>query len=282
MKLARFAVLGAAAGIFLLCSKEARAGEPTRGHAQITKRVAQAPRLTSSQKKLQETRQKLIRRKKDSRADLANLVMAYEKKLESQTADYLRIKESYEKNLISNRELQESEGAVNSTRSEIERVREWIAEDDIALSLTEEAAEEEIGRLPAVAFGGYDETATLIRYNGGVNWSLAQVGKIKAYFLERFGYPLPVSALGQSVTHDRLGLDHRDAVDVAVRPDSPQGRALMTYLRKHGIPFLAFRNAVRGVATGAHIHIGRRSLRLVQSKQAPENLVAPQREADQS
>lgn len=282
MKLVGFALFGAAAGIFFLCLNEAGAGEPTRGHTQIKKRATQAPRLTASQKKLQETRRKLIRRKKDSRDGLANLVMAYEKKLESQTADYLRIKESYEKNLISNRELRESERAVNSTLSEIERVREWIAEDDIALSLTEEAAEEEMERLPAVALGGYDETATLIRYNGGTNWSLAQVGKIKAFFLERFGYPLPVSALGQSLTHERLGLDHRDAVDVAVRPDSPQGRALMVYLRKHSIPFLAFRNAVRGVATGAHIHIGRRSLRLVHSKQAPANLVAPHREGNQS
>jgi hypothetical protein len=221
MKLVGFAIFGAAVGIFFLSSNEAGAGEPARGHTQIKKRVTQTPRLTASQKKLRETRQELIRRKKDSRAGLTHLVMAYEKKLESETADYLRIKESYEKNLISNRELEERERAVNSIRSEIERVREWIAEDDIALSLTEEAAEEEIERLPAVAFGGYDETATLIRYNGDASWSLAQVGKIKAFFLERFGYPLPVSALGQSLTHDRLGLDHRDAVDVALRPDSP-------------------------------------------------------------
>lgn len=282
MNLVRFAVFSAAAGIFLLCSHEAGAGGPTKGHTQIKKRVTQTPRLTLSQKKLQRTRQELVQRKKDSRDGLAKLVIAYEQKLESQTADYLRMKEFYDKDLISNWELKESERAVNSTRSELERLREWIAEDDIALSLTEEAAQEEMERLPVLALGAYDETASLIRYNGGGNWSLAQVEKIKAFFLERFGYPLPVSALGQSPTHDRLGLDHRDALDVAVRPDSPQGRVLIAYLRKDGIPFLAFRNAVRGVATGAHIHIGRRSLRLVQSKQSPANSVAPQKEADQS
>ena len=280
MKLVGFALFGAAAGIFFLCSNEAGAGEPARGHSQIKKRVTQTPQLTASQKKFRETRQELIRRKKDSRAGLTQLVMAYEKRLESQTADYLRIKESYEKNLVSNGELRQSERAVNSTRAEIERVREWIAEDDIALSLTEEAAAEDMETLPPVASDGYEETATLIRYNGGASWSLAQVGKIEAFFLNRFGYPLPVSALGQSLTHDRLGLDHRDAVDVALRPDSPQGRALIAYLRKHGIPFLAFRNAVRGVATGAHIHIGRRSLRLVHS--APATVVAPPSGADQS
>ena len=42
------------------------------------------------------------------------------------------------------------------------------------------------------------------------------------------------------------GFDHRNALDVAVHPDSPEGRALMDYLRAHGIPFLAFRAARRG------------------------------------
>lgn len=281
MKLLRFAVIGVATGVLLLCSNETTAGGPAKGDTQTKKRVTQAPRLTSSQKKLEETRQHLIQRKKASRDGLAKLMMTYEKKLENQTADYERKKEFYEKNLISSRELQETERAVNSTRAEMQRVREWIAEDDVALSLSEEAAQEEITRLPALALGGYDETVTLIRYNGTANWSLADARKIKAFFLDRFGYPLPISALGQSSTHDRMGLDHRDALDVAVRPDSPQGRALIAYLRKASIPFIAFRNAVRGVATGAHIHIGRPSLRLVQSKQSPANLAPPHREADQ-
>jgi len=62
--------------------------------------------------------------------------------------------------------------------------------------------------------------------------------------------------------HERMGLDHRDAMDVAVHPDSPEGRALMAYLRGNGIPFIAFWNRVSGAATGAHIHIGRPSLRM--------------------
>ena len=69
---------------------------------------------------------------------------------------------------------------------------------------------------------------------------------LERFFAERFGHPLPVSALGQTAAHDRLGFDHRNAIDVAVHPDSPEGRALMRYLRGHGIPFLAFRGAQRG------------------------------------
>jgi hypothetical protein len=282
MKLARFALIGVAAGSFLLCSSEARAGGPKNDQTVTKKGVGQAPRLSSSQTKLQETRRNLIERKKASRDGLKNLVMAYEHKLESQAADYERKREFYEKNLISSRELQESEQAVNKIRLEIERVREWIAEDDIALALSEGAAREKMAGLPVLPAGAYDETTTLIRYNGGAGWSLADVRKIEAFFLERFGYALPISALGQSLTHDRMGLDHRDALDVALRPDSAPGRALIAYLRKSGIPFIAFRNAVRGMATGAHIHIGPPSVRLIQTTPAAAVSPVAEQDADQS
>ena len=38
---------------------------------------------------------------------------------------------------------------------------------------------------------------------------------------------------------DRMGLDHRNALDVAVHPDSPVGRALMEHRRLAGISFIA-------------------------------------------
>jgi hypothetical protein len=58
-----------------------------------------------------------------------------------------------------------------------------------------------------------------------------------------------------------LHFDHRNAIDVALHPDSKEGRSLLEYLRQAGIPFIAFRNAVPGAATGAHIHIGKPSPR---------------------
>jgi hypothetical protein len=48
-------------------------------------------------------------------------------------------------------------------------------------------------------------------------------------------------------------------MDVAVHPDSAEGHWLLSYLRRAGIPFIAFRSAVAGAATGAHIHIGQPS-----------------------
>jgi hypothetical protein len=86
-------------------------------------------------------------------------------------------------------------------------------------------------------------------------------GDIKSFFISKFGSTLPVSAFGQTRLHSRLGFDHRNGIDVALSPDSLEGRALLGKLRGFGVPFIAFRKAIPGVATGAHIHVGRPSPR---------------------
>jgi hypothetical protein len=85
---------------------------------------------------------------------------------------------------------------------------------------------------------------------------------VQQFFSQTFGRALPVSTIGQSATHNRMGWDHRNSVDVGLHPDSQEGRALMSYLQMSGIPFSAFRAAVPGVSTGPHIHIGFLSHRL--------------------
>ena len=87
-------------------------------------------------------------------------------------------------------------------------------------------------------------------------WSLADSKKVENFFLAKFGRPLPTSAFGQSDIHDRWGLDHRQGMDVGLHPDSVEGLALVDFLRAEKIPFLTFRHAIPGVATGPHIHIG--------------------------
>ena len=89
-----------------------------------------------------------------------------------------------------------------------------------------------------------------------LRWSLADSKKVENFFFTRFGRPLPTSAFGQSDIHDRWGLDHRQGLDVGLHPDSPEGVALVDFLRTEKIPFLVFRHAIPGVATGPHIHIG--------------------------
>ena len=92
-------------------------------------------------------------------------------------------------------------------------------------------------------------------------WSLADSKKVEIFFFTKFGRPLPTSAFGQSDIHNRWGLDHRQGLDVGLHPDSVEGIALVNFLRSEKIPFLVFRNAISGVATGPHIHIGRPSHR---------------------
>ena len=92
-------------------------------------------------------------------------------------------------------------------------------------------------------------------------WSLADSKKVEQFFFTKFGRPLPTSAFGQSDIHNRWGLDHRQGMDVGLHPDSREGAALVDFLRAENIPFLVFRHAISGVATGPHIHIGRPSHR---------------------
>lgn len=89
-----------------------------------------------------------------------------------------------------------------------------------------------------------------------LRWSLADAKKVENFFLIKFGRPLPTSAFGQSDIHDRWGLDHRQGLDIGLHPDSMEGIALIDFLRVEKIPFLTFRHAIPGVATGPHIHIG--------------------------
>src|SRR3989441_3788624 len=148
--------------------------------------------------------------------------------------------------------LSAAEAALASTHAEIAQAERMVAEA---------AAAAVLASLPPSKPGALTVTPTLLRFHGLHDWSLAQVTSVERFFAERFRRALPVSALGQTPAHDRLGFDHRNALDVAVHPDSPEGQALMTWLRARGVSFLAFRGAVAGEATGAHVHIGEPSPR---------------------
>jgi hypothetical protein len=202
----------------------------------------------------------------ESRATLVAASKTYqeslERLLELQRAEVTRLKELHEKRrqmleegIIAKRELDESElklaeatKKADETTLQIETSEQLVAEV--------EAAEELAKKQPTPADQVFSPTLKYIRYTGTANFSLLDHIKIGEYFLGQFGRTLPISALGQTTVHDRLGFDHRRALDVAIHPDSKEGQTLMTYLRTQGIPFMAFRGAIPGSATGAHIHIG--------------------------
>ncbi|MGH9956499.1 MAG: hypothetical protein ACREBC_05135, partial [Pyrinomonadaceae bacterium] len=99
-------------------------------------------------------------------------------------------------------------------------------------------------------------------FDGSRRWSIADSGRVENFFISRFNRPLPIAVYGQSELHTRWGLDHRRSMDVGLHPDSVEGRALIRFLISEGIPFLAFRRSIPGVATGPHIHVGHGSRRV--------------------
>lgn len=93
-------------------------------------------------------------------------------------------------------------------------------------------------------------------HDGRLTFSDRDLKDLERDFMTTFGRPLPVSAHGDSAVHRAMGFDHRGRTDVAVRPDTTEGVWIRRYLTGKGVSFFAFRGAVAGKATGAHIHIG--------------------------
>jgi hypothetical protein len=165
--------------------------------------------------------------------------------------------ELYDRGTISRRELEQGEAAVATARSKLDRTAREIAAADQAMA---EAATAAPTPLSADQHG---HTAALFREREHPAWSLQTIApKLEQMFVARFGHALPISAFGQTPLHDRLGFDHRNALDVAVHPDSQEGQALIDYLQAQGIPYIAYRSAVPGAASGAHIHVGLPSPRI--------------------
>jgi hypothetical protein len=209
-----------------------------------------------------------------SRSDLIAAILAYRSALDRlwefhvmavkrASADVEKRRELLERGIISRRELEESERELEVAQGKLSSTRQEMVVAD--QSLAEAMIEPPVISRPTPgrpAPEQYELTPHFVHYRGSARWSLAEAPKLQSFFARRFGRPLPVSAYGQTPLHDRLGFDHRDAIDVAISPDSPEGSALMTFLRGAGISFMAYRGAVRGEATGAHIHVGPASRRM--------------------
>jgi hypothetical protein len=90
-------------------------------------------------------------------------------------------------------------------------------------------------------------------------WTIEQAPAVKNWYRGRYGKELPVTAFGESKTHERMGLDHRESFDVPLSPSSDEGRELINFLKSANIPHRAITAAdvAAGVkATGEHIHVG--------------------------
>jgi hypothetical protein len=189
-------------------------------------------------------------------AALERLVVFHEAAVTRAAAQVEQRRDLLARGIVSRREVEDSERALAAAQTKVAATRQEMVLTDHSL------VEALVTDRPAPGPSRQETTPMLVRYRGAARWSLAEATKIQNFFARRFGRPLPVSAWGQTPLHDRLGFDHHDALDVAIVPDSAEGAALMTYLRNAGYSFMAFRGAVAGEATGAHIHIGEASRRV--------------------
>ena len=235
-------VLASASGESLAQSKKkksSRKSEPT-----LADRVAKA-------------KADVVAAANDYKASLEKLLALQENDVKAAAEIVEKRKELLAQAIISKKELEESERALSAAQDRVAGTRKQIGESDNLIA--EASAEEQMVKLGP---GTYQTTAALIRYNGTARWVLTDASKVQSFFALRFNQALPISAFGQTAVHDHMGFDHRNSIDVAVSPDSAEGQTLMAYLRSAGIPFIAFRHAMRGSATGAHIHIGYPSRRI--------------------
>lgn len=221
------------------------------------------PSLTRAQtpNRLENSAADVIAATLNYRVALERVLAIYERDLARLTELAELRQDLFEREVLSKREFEESQKAQAETQKSIDDARRALADTD--RMLTEARMAQALARLTPLPRGSYEESAGLARFNGAAGWSLASdTPRLQQFFLARFGRPLPISAFGQSALHDRMGFDHRNALDLAVHPDSPEGRALMGHLRSQGVPFIAAWGAIPGSASGAHIHVGQPSPRI--------------------
>ena len=180
---------------------------------------------------------------------------AQETEVESLTKNTDLLRQLYSEGLIARIELEKAEQDLTAAKTRVEETKK--AEELSKVQAQELAKAQQLAKIKTFV----KPTSMITRSTAG-NWSIASLSTVQQFFSNTFRKPLPTSAVGQSATHNRMGWDHRNSVDVGLHPDSAEGRALIAYLQNAGIPYLAFRGTIPGVATGPHIHIGSPSHRL--------------------
>lgn len=220
------------------------------------------PKQTKPQTELARLREEYIQATKDYKASLGRLIAILERDVTRRETQLTQARALFEQGLISKTELNKSEVALAAARDKVTETSRLIgsADTQIAETLLEAEAEKQIAKA-RLGKGGLMRTASYTRYTGAGDWLLSEAWKVQRFYLESFKKQLPIAVFGQGAIHDRWRLDHRNSMDISLHPDGPEGQALLNFLRSNGIPFLAFRSAIPGTATGPHIHIGRPSHR---------------------
>jgi hypothetical protein len=251
-----------------LCAAQAQTKPAKSGTTKAQPNQGRKTRNTKSAQtkpvdELARLREEFIKATNDYKASLEKLRASYEKSVVKAEAELVKTKELFAAGLVSRKDVEAGEAVAADKKSKVSEVDQRMAGADsqIADTLLEAEAETKLAKSRPLPKGALLRTTALIRYNGGAGWALSDAWKVQQFFQSAFKKPLPIAVFGQGAIHDRWHLDHRNALDVSLHPDGPEGQALLGFLRANGIPFLAFRSAIPGTATGPHIHIGRPSHR---------------------
>jgi hypothetical protein len=152
-------------------------------------------------------------------------------------------------------ELAAAQSTYDLTLSRTELVHQVVAMAQIEQQVAE--TPEVIAASPAIG-----TPPVMERFDGRGSFTVEDLTRVESAFEREFHKALPISADGETAVHRAMGYDHRNRVDVALFPDTAEGKWLRHYLEVSSIPYYAFRSLVLGKATAAHIHIGPPSTRL--------------------
>jgi hypothetical protein len=212
---------------------------------------------------LSRLREEFIKATNEYKSSLEKLLTFYEADVKK-AADKLEVsKKLLAEGLIAKTQVEENEHALAAAQAKVTETRRQMtgADDQIAGALLEADADAQIAKNLSLAKQRLVRTSSFVRFTGGSGWNIGEAYKIQRFFSDTFRKELPIAVFGQGVIHNRWRLDHRNSMDISLHPDSAEGQALLNYLQRNGIPYLAFRSAIPGTATGPHIHIGKPSHR---------------------
>lgn len=212
---------------------------------------------------LTKLREEYVKATNEYKASLGKLLPLYENQLKKAEEKLEVSKKLLADGLIPKTQLEEYERAVAVAKQNIAETNRSMtsADEQVAAVLVEADANEQIAKNLRLAKQGLVRTSAFTRFTGAGGWNLGDSWKVQRFFYDTFNKQLPIAVFGQGPIHDRWRLDHHNAMDIQLHPDGVEGRALLEFLQKNGIPYLAFRSAIPGTATGPHIHIGRPSHR---------------------
>ncbi len=227
------------------------------------RRTKKKPAPAQPPSELSKLREEYVKATNEYKASLGKLLPYYETEVKRAEENLEKSKKLLAEGLIPKKQVEDNERELAVAKQKIAETNRAMtsADEQIAAVLVEAAANDEIAKNLRLAKQNLVRTAAFTRYTGAGGWSLSDAWKVQRFFSDTFKKQLPIAVFGQGAIHDRWRLDHHNAMDIQLHPDGLEGRALLDFLQKNGIPYLAFRAAIPGTATGPHIHIGRPSHR---------------------